>query len=878
MSASGDDPRTPPDHAPPGHAPPSGLEASAFAGPRASGPLLDTLRVAVVMLDTSGRVLLWSPLAEEVLGWAGEHIVGRRVGGLFGPPEPFPEPEPSADAPPPADTADAPPSEQAAEDAPPPEAAEDAPSAATDAARPEQIIAELLRTGRWSGVLSLRHRDGHTVQVDTRTSLLVDGDGRPFVLASLVETSRLRTLEHDLASLDALFDSSPLGVAILDRDLRYVRVNDALAAMNGMPREEHLGLRVNELLDGATARELATIQQHVLRTGKPVVDVVAPGPNGRGHRSLSYHRLVDRAGRVLGVSATVIDVTERMQAAERAERARRRLALLNDVGSRIAGVLDVRRIAEIFAEVLVPTFAEYASVVLHAPVAVGGDLPPAGFRESQPLRQFGVGAVRWTPPAERMLQRGQSVGFTRRSVFGTVLAGGEPALLDGEEQLRATTYPGDPKVLAALELGVTSALVLPLRARGVVLGLLMLARTRDREPFDRDDLALGVELADRAGAALDNARLYVREREGALTLQRSLLPRALPEPPGVRIAYRYVPGSSGAEVGGDWFDVIPLGGGRLAFVVGDVMGHGMVAAATMGRLRTAVRTLAGLDMPPDELLRRVNELGDDLAQDRTEGWMATAAYAVYDPATRRCAIALAGHPPPVLVEHGADPARCLARVLDLPTGVPLGVGGVRFEAAELDVPDGAVLVLYTDGLVESRGHDIGQGIERVRRTLCGRTGSLEDTCDALLASMDPDREPDDVALLLARLGGLPAGSTVAWTFPAEASAVRLARRRVRDTLTAWGLPSLSDVTVLLVSELVTNSLRYAHGPIGVRMVRGASLLVEVSDPLPDPPRERVAGEEDEGGRGLQLVAGASRRWGTRHGSLGKTVWFELALP
>jgi serine phosphatase RsbU (regulator of sigma subunit)/anti-sigma regulatory factor (Ser/Thr protein kinase) len=440
-----------------------------------------------------------------------------------------------------------------------------------------------------------------------------------------------------------------------------------------------------------------------------------------------------------------------------------------------------------------------------------------------------------------------------------------------------------------MELGVTSALVLPLRARGVVLGLLVVARGSGREPFEPYDLGLAMELADRAGAALDNARLYVREREGALMLQRSLLPQVVPEPPGVSIAFRYVPGSSAAEVGGDWFDVIPLAGGRIAFVVGDVMGHGLNAAATMGRLRTAVRTLAGLDMAPDELLRRVNDLGDDMAQSQAEGWMATAVYAVYDPSTRRCAIAQAGHLPPVLVEPldrtggagGTDDAgdeRCEARLLDLPTGVPLGVGGVRFETTELEIPDGSVLVLYTDGLVEARGQDIGTGLERLRRTLCHRLDSLEDSCDELLAIMEPGREPDDVALLMARLGGLPAGSTASWTFPAEASAVRLARRRVRDTLLRWGLGSLTDVTVLLVSELVTNSLRYAHGPIGVRMVRGSSLLVEVSDPLPDPPQERVADEEDEGGRGLQLVARSSRRWGTRHGALGKTVWFELALP
>jgi PAS domain S-box-containing protein len=812
-----------------------------------TGTLLDTLRVAVVMLDTTGRVLLWSPLAEEVLGWAGEHIVGRRVGGLFGPGGHTPEGEPVT---------------------PPVQTAQEA----------ERLLGELLREGRWEGILALRHRDGHTVQVEARASLLVDGDGRPFVLASIVETSRLRTLEHDLAALDSLFDSSPLGVAIFDKELRYVRVNDALAAMNGVPAAAHIGRTVAEVMPDVRAAEaLSALQRDVLVTGRPVIDLVSPAPVGTGHRSVSYHRLVDRGGRVLGISGTVIDVTERVEAAAKAERARRRLTLLNDVGSRIAGQLDVRRNAEELASSLVPDFCDYSGVVLHSQLADGGELPTAAYTDNTPMRQTGVGAVNWNADVVRMIRPGQAMSFDRKSPFGQVLATGRPKLLSSSDELANMTFPDDPKVRAVFAVGIRSLLVLPLRAHGVVLGLLIVSRAEGREGFDQEDIALGMELADRAGAALDNARLYVREREGALMLQRSLLPRSTPAAPGVDVAYRYVPGSSVAEVGGDWFDVLPLAGGRVAFVVGDVMGHGLGAAATMGRLRTAVRTLAALDMKPDELLRRVGELGEDLAQSPSEGWMATAVYAVYDPSTRRCAIAQAGHPPPVVVEPGDGGAR-EARLLDLPPGLPLGVGGGGFETVELDIPDGTVLVLYTDGLIESRRHDIGTGLERLRTTLSRPLDSLEDACDDLLATMEPGREPDDVALLMARLGTLPSGSTAGWSFPAEASAVRLARRRVRDTLAEWDLPELVDVTVLLVSELVTNSLRYAHGPIGVRMVRAGSLLVEVSDPLPDPPQERTATAEDEGGRGLQLVAGASRRWGTRHGPLGKTVWFELALP
>jgi hypothetical protein len=490
------------------------------------------------------------------------------------------------------------------------------------------------------------------------------------------------------------------------------------------------------------------------------------------------------------------------------------------------------------------------------------------------MRQLGVGAVTAGPQVDKMIGIGKVIKITKGSIFENVLHTGKPQLVSDPERLRGATYLGDPKVQAALDLGIHSLLAVPLRARGVVLGLLVISRAGDREPFDQDDMALAVELADRAGASLDNARLYAREREAALMLQRSLLPRTVPEPPGVQIAYRYVPGRSGAEAGGDWFDVIPLAGGRIALVVGDVMGHGLRAAATMGRIRTAVRTLAGLDMAPDELLRRVNDLGDDLAQSPVEGWMATCVYAVYDPSTRHCTIARAGHPPPVL----ALPDGGEVRLVETPAGVPRGVDGVDFEAVELEVPDGAVLVLYTDGLIEARGEDISTGLGRVCSVMEGPFSNLEDACDQLLAAMVPGREPDDVALLAARLGGLPEGSTASWTFAAEPGAVRQARWHVRETLTEWGLEFMTDVTVLLVSELVTNSLRYARGPIGVRMVRGTSLLVEVSDPLPDPPRERAATAEDEGGRGLQLVARVSRRWGTRHGPLGKTVWFELALP
>ncbi|MGW7004636.1 SpoIIE family protein phosphatase [Streptomyces sp. NPDC054933] len=828
---------------------PRGLQP-ATTPPAAAGGLLDTLRVGVVMLDTRGRVVLWSPLAEEILGWAGEHIVGRRIDHII--------------------------SDWSTGQAVRAERLGKIPSPGPA----EQVLAELLRAGRWGGVLPLRHRDGHTVQAEVRASLLVDGDGKPYILVSLAETQLLRGLEHDLAIVDAVFDTSALGIAIFDIDLRFVRVNEALARMNGWPADDHIGRTVEEILPGKTGEELTLVQREVLATGRTVVDLLNKGPGGEGLRSASYARIIDRAGQVLGISCIVMDVTERHTAVAKAERARTRLSLLNDVGAILSDLLDVDRIARLLPDILVPEFADYAGVLLVRDVPSGGDLPRRPHPPDTPLVLAGVCTGPGTEAVAAKVRAGATLSFPAGSPLTDVLAGGPAWYAETSADLHNATdtmHGLDPRIKAALELGVGSLLVVSLRARGIVLGLLVIGRSAERESFDPDDLALATELADRAGAALDNARLYAREREGALMLQRSLLPQHVPELPGVEVAYRYVPGSTGAEAGGDWFDVVPLAGGRVAFVVGDVMGHGLQAAATMGRLRTAMRTLAGLDMPPDELLRRINDLSEDFAQFPDEPMMATCVYAVYDPSTRICSIAKAGHLPPLLIDPGERGAEGVHR-LDMPAGTPIGIGEAEFETTELRVPDGSVLVLYTDGLVERRGEDITRGIDRLGAVLGRSHRSLDDACDEMVADLVSELEPDDVAVLMARLGGLPEGSAASWVFPAEPSAVRQARTHVRETLAAWGLNALTDVTVLLVSELVTNSLRYAHGPIGVRMVRGPSLLVEVSDPLPDPPRARTADHEDEGGRGLQLVARASRRWGTRQGPLGKTVWFELALP
>lgn len=792
------------------------------------------------MLDADGRIVLWSPTSQDILGWSYQQANGHHLREFLGPDEHVAGPG---------------------------------------------IYRALLQSGHWHGRLTLRHQNGRTLMMDCRASLLRGTEHGPLILANLVETAELRAVEQDLAALDALFSTSPLGIGILDTHLRFLRVNESLSRLHGIPAGELTGKSMLDIMPPSTGQKIYKLQENVLSSGQAVIDLVSGAPDGKGARSVSFGRLTDRAGQTLGVSYTVMDITERREALEKIERARQRLALLDDIGTALADLLDVQRIADALAQALVPRFADYCAVHLLGTVLDGGELPTPEQVSSTPLTELSGAAKDDSPNVRRLLRKGQNVPYDPGSTLDNVLNSGVPHLVGSQRELLLSTFPGDPRVRAALDLGVHSVMTLPLRARGTVLGVLVLFRAGQRSPFEHDDLVLAGEIAGRSGTSLDNARLYAREREGALMLQRSLLPQQVPSPHGIQIGYRYVPGSTGTEVGGDWFDVIPLAGGRVAFVVGDVMGHGLRAAAAMGQLRTAVRTLAALDLPPAELLRRINDLGDDFIQGEEDSMTATCVYAVYDPSVSECTIAMAGHVPPVLLAQHQHTGQWEARLVDLPTGTPLGVGGdVVFEERQLRVPDGGVLVLYTDGLVENRGEDITDGLNRLCEVLAQVAGpaplALEDLCDEVINAFGPGNRviDDDIALLTARLGGLPENSAVSWSFPTEGSAAWQARSAVRETLLDWGLEAVLDNAVLLVSELVTNSLRYARGPIGVRVMRGNSLLVEVSDTVPTPPHERYPTTMEEGGRGIQLVSRQAFRWGTRHRGVGKTVWFELQLP
>ncbi|MFI9624604.1 SpoIIE family protein phosphatase [Streptomyces sp. NPDC052042] len=417
------------------------------------------------------------------------------------------------------------------------------------------------------------------------------------------------------------------------------------------------------------------------------------------------------------------------------------------------------------------------------------------------------------------------------------------------------------------------------------LGLIQLSDKEDGGEFTADDEAILVQLAQLASASIEKAAVLESQYEIARTLQSSLLPQQLPEHSAVSAASRYLPATPRAGVGGDWFDVIGLSGARVALVVGDVVGHGIHAAATMGRLRTAVRTLADVDPTPEELLTRLDDLvsrlsaesGADDATALVHGGDAalgtTCLYAVYDPVAGRCALACAGHPAPIMVTPDGS-----AGFLDLPVGPPLGVGGVPFESAEVEVPEGSLLAFYTDGLVESRKQDLNAGLEELRRALTEPCDSLETLCDDALRALLSEPPADDAALLLVRPHRLDKARVATWDIAAEPAEVARARARIAQRLAAWGLDEIGFVTELVVSELITNAIRYGLPPLQLRLIYDRTVICEVSDTSSTAPHLRRAAVFDEGGRGLMLVAQLSQRWGTRHARQGKTIWCEQALP
>ncbi|MEN3583234.1 SpoIIE family protein phosphatase [Streptomyces sp. ZYX-F-203] len=709
-------------------------------------------------------------------------------------------------------------------------------------------------------------------------------DGERAAVCVVVDVRALRSVEADLAASGAVFGQSPFGFLLLDADLRVRRANRQFASVFGGDPEDHTGRQVHDYLSPGEADRVAATLRGVLETGEAVTDLhvtgFVPDSEERRHWSVNLYRVHSGSGRPIGVAWLGTDVTARRAAAREAATARRNLALLNEAGARIGNSLDLEVTARQLLDVAVPGFCDLATVDLYQGL-LAGDEAPRGFADgSAELRRVAYSSAVSEAPLHGSADR-VGVGAVHRYAFNSPCA----------EALRTARPRAVPAEEGDL---VHSALAVPMVAHDTVVGLVRFARVKGSEPFGDRDRDMAVELASRAAVCIDNARLYRREHERALILQRSLLPPGDPEASGLDIACRYLPGNAATgrtgEVGGDWFDVIELPGHRTALVVGDVMGRGLRAAVAMGELRTAVRTLAQLDLEPADVLGRLDEIARGLGApggvqqagraarrpreaDLSEVYLATCVYAVYDAVTRRCTFANAGHPPPVLVEPGEP-----ALMLDVPPGMPLGVGGEPFEEVEVELPEGALLALYTDGLVESRDHPLDEGLQAFVGAIGDPDRPLEDVCDHVLNTLDSHHGEDDIALLMARVRGLPVESVGDWTLPREPRSVGRARAHARERLRSWGLESLADTTELLVSELVTNALRYGEGDIGLRLLLDRTLVCEVWDSGLVQPRRRRARDTDEGGRGLQLVGMLSAAWGSRRARGGKTVWFELSPP
>ncbi|MDC2954831.1 SpoIIE family protein phosphatase [Streptomyces gilvifuscus] len=669
---------------------------------RPSG-LLDVLGMASVVLDAEGRIVLWSPQAEELFGYPAREALGQYAARIM-------VHEQHLDL-------------------------------------VIKLFADVMVTGQsWAGAFPIRRKDGSTRLVEFRNMRLLDDRGDVYALGLCADRSTVRRLERDVALSTRMIAQSPIGLAVLDIDLRYVSVNPALERLNGVPAEKHIGRSMREVLPHLDVDAIEAAALDVLRGGRPLVDQLAvgrtPADPAREHAwTISLYRLEDAVGTVLGVAAMVVDVTEQHRAGVEAEAARRRLAVIADATTRIGTTLELERTARELAEVAVPELADVAAVDLLDAVVAGrrsvfGPTEPAVIRALAVRADDEPEALRAADPP------GQVARYGPERLVTECVRTGRPVMLARVEE---ADLPRIARSAEAAELlaraGVHSYLAVPLIARGEVLGALDLKRTRNAQPFTEDDLLLARELASRAAVQIDNARWYQNARDTALTLQRSLLPSHPAVTGGLEVASRYQPAGATSEVGGDWFDVIPLDGGKTALVVGDVMGSGITAAATMGRLRTATNTLASLDLDPARLLEHLDRITEDLDHS-----IATCVYAVHDPALRQCRIANAGHLPPVRLREGRPP-----ELLELPTGAPLGVGGVAFSTTTVDLGPGDRLVFYTDGLVETRQHPLDERLDALLSLLDGPDRPLEEVCDLLLRTLHQPDNSDDVALLIARV-------------------------------------------------------------------------------------------------------------------------------
>ncbi|MEU6258065.1 SpoIIE family protein phosphatase [Streptomyces sp. NPDC047043] len=800
----------------------------------------DVADAVPLLLDAQGVVTSWTRDAQRLLNYAAAEVVGTRVTGLL---------------------------------------------TTEDAARLPELAERCRRDGGWAGLLTARRKDGRPVRVMVRVTPAVEPGGVAHWLVLVSDMADAGGWDMSRPVLEQMVTGSPVGIAIVDANLRFVWSNDALAKFGGGSPQDRLGLRISDVQPGIDTAAIEEQMRHVLATGRPVVGYehvgrIKSAPHRETAHMMSFTRLDDEQGHPMGVYYTVVDVTER-------HRARQRLALLDRAGEHIGRTLDIVRTAQELADVAVPDFADFVSVDLLESVLRGAEPTPGPLSDTEPvsLRRSGHQSVNEGVP-EAVVEIGEVATYLAGSPPIRSLTTGRPwreERLDPLAKEWATRIPGG-RAATFLELGLHSVIIVPIRARGVALGVTTFFRRARQEPFDEDDLSLAEDLVSRAAVCVDNARRYTRERDAALVLQRSLLPRRLPEQNAVEVAACYRPADELTGLGGDWYDLIPLSGARVALVVGEVPGHGIDAAAAMGRLRTAVRTLAALDLPPEEVLAHLDDLvvrtarEEGVAPDgRETGDVQVAGsgcvYVVYDPVDGQCSMAAAGHPAPAVVMPDGT-----VSFVDLPQGPPLGAAGPPFEAVELALAEGSTLALHTDGLL-ARGEDwaVDADRDRLRGALERAASSLDLRCRAVVDALVPARPYDDVALLMARTRLLGEDQVADWDLPADPAVVADARKEATRQLTEWGLEELAFTTELVVSELVTNAIRHADGPIRLRLIRERALICEVSDGGATAPHLRHPRTTDEGGRGLLLVSQFTERWGTRFVPEGKVIWAEQPL-
>ncbi len=550
-----------------------------------------------------------------------------------------------------------------------------------------------------------------------------------------------------------------------------------------------------------------------------------------------------------------------------------RRLMLDGTFRRIGGALDIDQMAPELLNLIVPQFCNAAGLLVLESLVGEDEFPAESLDGSNLVRRLAIAHDDDDAGWDAAFPTGEILRYPPDTPYTRCMDTGEPVcevLADDSADMIAGAWQRRP--VAELLSGV-SMLLLPLIARGTMLGFFVCVRRVGFRRFDPYDVEIGMEFAARAAIFMDNAQRYSRERATALTLQRSMLPTGLSAPSSVEVRHRYLPGSKLIEVGGDWYESIALPGGRVALVVGDVAGHGVRAAVTMGRLRTAIHTLAMLELPPAETLQVLNELMQELGA--REPHFATCVYAIFDAVAGTCELACAGHLPPLLVRPDGS-----NELLDLSPSPPLGVGTGPIQSRVLDIADGSLLVLYTDGLVERRTRDIDEGLNTLKEMFGPGSAErpLEDLCKATLAGVYADHQRDDIAVLIARLRRIPRENFVSWSLPAELTSARRARTLIRKPMRRWGLAELIPTAELLVSELVTNAVRYAQGKIGLRLVLEGGLVCEVLDDSAALPRLRHPDDDDERGRGLQVVSQLAQRWGARRATSGKVVWCELPIP